>query len=332
MSRYLVTGATGFLGRHLVSALLSGGHDVVALCRKEPEDLPKTEKFAVKRGDILDAESIREAAAGCEGLFHCAGRVSRKPEDADALFRVHVEGTKITLDAARAAGISRVVVASTSGTIAVSKEAKVLDESAPSPQDVVARWPYYRSKLYAEKAALDRNGPGFSVVCVNPSLLLGPGDVLGSSTGDIVKFMERRVPMIPAGGLSFVDARDTAATMVAAMEKGRPGERYLLGAKNLTFEAFFAMLERISGIKAPTMKAPKSLMLAQAGAEIMERVAKRLKTEAPVDRVSAEMGQHFWYVDSKKAIRELGFTPRDATDTLADTITDLRARGVVWPE
>ena len=187
MSRYLVTGATGFLGRHLTAALLSGGHEVVLLCRK-PLGTPP-EGATVKLGDVLDRASVREAAAGCEGLFHCAGRVSRKPEDAEALFRIHVEGTKVTLDAARAAGVRRAVLASTSGTVAVSKEPKVLDETAPSPQEIVARWPYYRSKLYAERAAFDRNGPGFEVVSVNPSLLLGPGDVQGSSTGDVVKFL-----------------------------------------------------------------------------------------------------------------------------------------------
>ncbi|MDI1431734.1 NAD-dependent epimerase/dehydratase family protein [Polyangium sorediatum] len=332
MSRYLVTGATGFLGRHLVSVLLSGGHQVVALCRKEPAGFAGKEGFSVARGDVLDAESVKRAAEGCEGLFHCAGRVSRRPEDAEALFRVHVEGTKITLDAARAAGVRRVVLASTSGTIAVSREAKIIDETALAPQDVIARWPYYRSKLYAERAGLDRSGPGFEVVSVNPSLLLGPGDVLGSSTGDVVKFMEKRVPMIPSGGLSFVDARDAAATMVAAMEKGRAGEKYLLGAKNLTFEAFFGMLERVTGVKGPSVKAPKSLLLAQAGAEIMERIAKRMNTESPIDRVSAEMSQHYWYLDAKKATRELGFSPRDAIETLSDTVKDLRERGVVWPK
>ncbi len=332
MSRYLVTGATGFLGRHLVSLLLSGGHEVVALCRKEPAGFAGKEGFSVALGDVLDGESVQKSAANCEGLFHCAGRVSRRPEDAEALFRVHVEGTKITLDAARAAGVRRVVLASTSGTIAVSREPKVTDETALAPQDILARWPYYRSKLYAERAALDRNGPDFEVVSVNPSLLLGPGDVLGSSTGDIVKFMEKRVPMIPSGGLSFVDARDAAAALVSAMEKGRAGEKYLVGAKNLTFEVFFGMLERVSGVRGPSMKAPKSLLLAQAGASIMERIAKRMNTESPIDRVSAEMGQHYWYLDAKKATRELGFSPRDAIETLSDTVADLRARGVVWPK
>lgn len=329
MSRYLVTGATGFLGRHLIDVLLAGGHDVVALCRKQPRDLPAA--VTVELGDVLSADSVRKAVVGCEGVFHCAGKVSRRPEDADALFHVHVDGTKVVLDAARSAGVKRFVLASTSGTIAVSTEPKIIDETALAPQGIIARWPYYRSKLYAERAAFDQNGQGIEVVSVNPTLLLGPGDVLGSSTGDVVKFLEGRIPMIPAGGLSFVDARDAATATAAAMTKGRPGEKYLLGAKNLTFDVFFGMLQRVSGIDGPTLKAPKSLLLAQAGAEIMDRVSKRLKAESPLDRVSAEMAQHFWYLDASKAMREIDFSPRDAMDTLSDTVADLRARGVVWP-
>jgi dihydroflavonol-4-reductase len=207
----------------------------------------------------------------------------------------------------------------------------VIDETALAPQGLIARWPYYRSKLYAERAALEQNGKDIEVVSVNPTLLLGPGDVLGSSTGDVVNFLEERVPMVPAGGLSFVDVRDVAVAMAAAMTKGRPGEKYLLGAKNLTFDVFFGMLHRVSGIAGPSLKAPKSLLLAQAGADIMDRLSKRMKTETPLDRVSAEMAQHFWYLNAGKAMREIDFSPRDALETLGDTVADLRARGVVWP-
>jgi dihydroflavonol-4-reductase len=329
MSRYLVTGATGFLGRHLVDVLVAGGHEVVALCRKAPADLPQG--IVVEIGDVLSAEATAKAVTGCDGVFHCAGRVSRKPEDADVLFDVHVNGTKTVLGAAQKAGVKRFVLASTSGTIAVSTDSKVLDETAPVPRGTIARWPYYRSKLFAEYAALEQNGKGIEVVSVNPTLLLGPGDVLGSSTGDVVNFLNKKVMMIPAGGLSIVDARDAAAAMATAMTKGRPGEKYLLGAKNLTFDAFFGILSRVSGVDGPTMKAPKSLLLAQAGAEIMDRVAKRMKTENPLDRVTAEMAQHYWYLDASKAKKEIDFSPRDAVETLSDTVADLRARGVVWP-
>jgi dihydroflavonol-4-reductase len=348
MSRFLVTGATGFLGRHLTTQLRAIGHEVIALCRHPEEPALTREGVIVRAGDVLDAASVRAAAEGCEGLFHCAGKVSRRPEDAEELYRVHVEGTKITLDACRAAGVKRVILASTSGVVAVTREPapkwglgwssaerdkppEVRTEEAATPIDIISRWPYYRSKLYAEKAALDRNGPGFEVIAVNPTLLLGPGDERGSSTGDVVKFLEKKVPLIPAGGLSFVDVRDAAQAMVLAFDKGRPGQRYLVSAINLTIEAFFGRLERISGILGPRLKLPRSVALARAGAGLMERAAKHMPIEPPIDRISAEMAQHFWYVDATKARTELGWAPRDPSETLADTVQDLRQRGVVWP-
>lgn len=334
MSRYLVTGATGFLGGHLTASLRGRGHEVAALSRHsgKKEDALRAQGVTVHRGDVLDAGSVTAAAAGCDGLFHCAGKVSRRAEDAEELYRVHVEGTKITLDACRAAGVKRAVIASTSGVVAVSKDAReIRDEQAPTPMDIIGAWPYYRSKLYAERAALDRNQAGFEVISVNPTLLLGPGDLEGSSTGDVVQFLEQRVPMIPAGGLSFVDARDAAEAMILAMERGRAGERYLIGAVNLTVEAFLARLERVSGVPAPKVKLPGSVLLAGLGADLLGRAAKRLNTKLPIDRVTAEMGQHFWYLDAQKARSELGWTPRDPGETLADTVDDLRRRGVVWP-
>ncbi|MFO0759529.1 MAG: NAD-dependent epimerase/dehydratase family protein [Byssovorax sp.] len=331
MSRILVTGATGFLGAHLVPLLAERGHEVVALCRGEEPSLV-AQGVTVKQGDVLDQASVRAAAEGCTAVLHCAGKVSRRPEDAEELYRIHVDGTKRTLDACREAGVGRAVIASTSGVVAVTKDPKeIRDEKAPAPMDLIASWPYYRSKLFAEKAALDRSGPGFEVVSVNPTLLLGPGDVRGSSTTDVVHFLEKKLPFTPAGGLSFVDARDAALGMVLALEKGRAGERYLLSAINLTIEAFFARLSRISGVAAPRLKAPRSMLLARAGAELFESAKKHLQVDVPLDRISAEMAQCFWYVNAQKAKDELGWSPRDPGDTLADTVDDLRSRGVVWP-
>lgn len=330
-SKILVTGATGFLGRHLVSALRDRGASVVALCRKEEPSIAAL-GVEVRLGDVLDAASVRAAAEGCQTLYHCAGKVSRQPEDAEELYRVHVEGTKITLDAARLAGIERVVYASTSGVVAVSEDPKdVRSEKAPVPTDLIQRWPYYRSKLYAEKAALDRSGSSFEIVSVNPTLLLGPGDVHGSSTGDVLRFLEKKVPFVPAGGMSFVDARDAAEAMILAMASGRAGERYLISAQNLTIEAFFSRLSRISGVKAPSLRTPRSLLLARAGAELLGKIQKHVALDADLDRVSAEMAQCFWYVDASKAKNELGWSPRDPGDTLAETVADLRERGMVWP-
>lgn len=334
MSRYLVTGATGFLGTHLVEQLLAEAHDVVALCHR---DGPAASALAalgaeVRFGDVLDGAATRHAAQACHGVFHCAGRVSRRPEDADLLFRVHVEGTKTTLEACRQAGVARAVMASTSGVVAVSKSPDdIATERSPTPTAIIGAWPYYRAKLYAEQAALEQSRDGLEVVCVNPTLLLGPGDRAGSSTGDVVSFLEQAVPMTPAGGLSFVDVRDAASALALAMAKGRSGERYLVGAANMSVEAFFGRLERISGVPAPKLTMPKSVRFASLGAELVQRAAKALNRAPSVDRISAEMAQHFWYLDAARARTELGWVPRDPNDTLADTVADLYARGVVWP-
>ncbi|MBM4377169.1 MAG: NAD-dependent epimerase/dehydratase family protein [Deltaproteobacteria bacterium] len=330
--KWFVTGATGFLGRHLVATLRERGDEVVALCRKEDASLAAL-GVDVRRGDVLDAASVRAAATGCDGAYHVAGKVSRDIEDAPAMFEVHVEGTKVTLDALAEVGVDRVVYASTSGTVAVSSDPdEVRDEHAPAPTELVARWPYYRSKLYAEKAALERNREGFAVVVVNPSLLLGPGDLHGSSTEDVEKFLDRKIPFTPGGGIAFVDARDAARALLLAMEKGRAGERYLVNAANMSLASFFGRLERMTDVKAPPMRLPRtSATLAGVSADLMARAAKLVGATPPVDRISAEMSQFFWYCSAAKAERELGFVARDPNETLSDTVRDLRARGVVWP-
>jgi dihydroflavonol-4-reductase len=330
MSRYLVTGATGFLGSHLVRHLIERGHEVTALCRRAEPDLAAS-GVTVAIGDVLDLAAVKAAAEGSTGVFHCAGKVSRRAEDAELLYRTNVDGTKTVVAACRAAGVKRLVLASTSGTIAISKEPKVLDERAPAPLELIGKWPYYRTKLYAETAALEQNGADLEVVSVNPSLLLGPGDLHGSSTGDVESFLEGKVPVVPAGGLSFVDARDVAPAMLAAMERGRPGARYLLAAANMTVDAFLGRLARIANIPRPKLKAPKGMLLAKVGAGLFDRAKKVLPLPGEIDAVSAEMGQVFWYADSKRAADELGFAPRDPNETLADTVADLYERGVVWP-
>lgn len=338
MTTVLVTGATGFLGIHLTDALLGRGLSVVALCRDDAPTRARKAELEQKGvrivwGDVTDHAAVLGAASGAEGIFHCAGRVSRDPKDAAALHHIHVHGTQIALDAAKEAGVRRAVVASTSGVVCVTKDPdEVRSEKAPAPMDLIARWPYYRTKLFAEQAAFERNVPGFEVVCVNPALLLGPGDVAGSSTGDVADFLEGRLPVVPPGGISFVDARDAAEALVLAFESGRAGQRYLVGSANLTMQAFCDKLERISGVRGPSVRVPlRSAALARAGAALVDRARERLRNLPKLDPVSAEMATYFWYVDSEKARAELGWAPRDAVETLSDTVADLRARGVVWP-
>ncbi len=335
VARYLVTGATGFLGSHLLELLRGQGHDVVALCRGG-DDAGLARLGAgveIAAGDVLDRDSVLRAARDCTGVFHCAGKVSRKPEDAEALQRLHVVGTRLTLEACREAGVRRAVIASTSGTVAVSTDPDHLGtERDEAPIGLISRWPYYRSKLFAERAALELAAPGFDVVSVNPTLLLGPGDLRGSSTEDVRLFLEKKIPMVPPGGLSFVDVRDAATGLALAMDKGLSGERYLLAACNLTVRELFARLARLSGVAAPVLPMPRMPELARAGAEIVERLARRFGLAPSIDPVSIEMAHHFWYVDASHAEQALGWTSRDPLETLADTIRDLRTRGVVWPE
>jgi dihydroflavonol-4-reductase len=334
MARVLVTGATGFLGAHLVANLLERGDTVVALCRGAgPEVAVKGRTAEIASGDVLDADSVKRAAVGCDGVYHCAGKVSRDTRDAEELHLLHVEGTKRTLDACKAAGVRRAVIASSSGTVAVSAdEDNVATEKDDAPVGILNRWPYYRSKLFAEQVALERNVPGFAVVSVNPTLLLGPGDLRGSSTEDVRLFLERSIPAVPPGGISYVDVRDAAEGMVLAMERGTPGARYLLGASNLTIREFFARLERISGVKAPLLPLPRAPELSKMGTDLADKLLGRFGLALPVDPVSFDMAQFYWYLDASLAEAELGWFPRDAVETLADTVRDLQERGVVWPE
>jgi len=208
----------------------------------------------------------------------------------------------------------------------------MLENDDDHPIAVVARWPYYLSKIYQEKVALRiHRESGLPVVVLNPSLLLGPGDDRLSSTDVVLKLMERRVPAMPGGGLSFVDARDAAAAFAAALEKGRPGERYLLGGANMTFATFFKRLERISGVDAPRVKLPSKVN--EAGARLLERWHAWRGSETPLDPSSTEMGERWWYCDSTKAERELGFAPRDPQETLVDTVRWLEehVRRRKWP-
>lgn len=342
MSRYLVTGATGFLGRHLVRTLVENGHTVSALVRKQSADFAEHgERVTQALGDVLDRASLEKALARCEGVFHCAGKVSRKPEDAEALYKLHVDGTKNVVAACVAHGVRRIVVASTSGTIAVSDDPdRIATEDDDTPIGLLNRWPYYRSKLFAERAALeahgtplnDGSGGTLEVVCVNPTLLLGPGDVNGSSTEDVRLFLERKIPAIPPGGLSYVDARDAAKAMLLAMERGISGRRYLVGACNLTIKEFFARLERVSGVKGPIVPMPRQAReIARTGAEMLERFSSRLGIPVAVDPISIDMAHFYWYLDASLAENELGWEPRDPVETLVDTIRDLEERGVVWP-
>jgi dihydroflavonol-4-reductase len=320
----LITGGTGFLGAHLVRQLVANGlKDLRVMATSIPDWLVDlgVEPF---EGSITKSEDVKRAVDGIKEIYHLAGKVSRERDDARDMYAVHVEGTRLLCDAALEGGVKTIVMASTSGTIAVTEKGDLIpDETFPQPLDIISRWPYYASKAYQEMAALERfNGKGLRLAIMNPSLLLGPNDERLSSSKIVLDFMARKISAVPTGGLSFVDVRDAAEAFQTAMKKGRHGERYLMGAANWTFSKFFGRLERLTKISAPKIALPSKLMV--TGSQLVDAFFKQWNFASPVEPGAIEMAQHFWYVNCNKAARELGFRPRDPGETLHDTVTYLK--------
>ena len=326
MKSILVTGATGFLGQHLVKPLRSSEDTgrLRVLCRgHSPWD--HDARIEVVHGDIAARDDVVRAAEGVNEIYHLAGIVSRNPKDRALLYRTHIEGTRNVCDAARKHGAARIVVVSSSGTIAVSGEPLAHDEKSGYKHQLVAEWPYYLSKIFAEKLALSYfHHHKLPIVVVNPSLLLGPGDDRRSSTGDIALFLDGQIIAIPLGGLNFVDVRDAAAGLIAAMRSGRVGERYLLGGPNWTFRQLIENVSRISGVRAPKLR--PSLRVALASARVLRKLFPLIGKSFELDDASIKMSSLFWYCDSSKARSELDFKTRDPMETLKDTVDDLRGR------
>jgi len=319
--RILVTGGTGFLGGALVPLLAEAGH-ALRLLGRSPAPEAAALGAEVVQAPLQDRAALRRALAGVEVVYHLAGQVSFDPGDPAAMYDLHVQCTRVLLEESRAAGVRRLLLASSSGTIGISRQERVHTEEDEVPLAVVARWPYYLSKIFQERTALrfPRDG-GPEVVVLNPSLLLGPGDLRLSSTDVVWKFLERRIPALPSGGLSFVDVRDAAAAFAAALDRGRSGERYLLGGANMTFADFFGRLSRLSGVAAPALRLPTRANL--AGAWLLSRFHAWRESEPPISPEEVAMGEHWFFIDSQKAARELSFQPRDPRETLRETVAFL---------
>lgn len=321
--KILITGGTGFLGAHLVRQFLeSGVKNLRVMASSVPEWMTDAgvEPFA---GSVTKKEDVANATKNCEAIYHLAGKVSFAYDGAAQMNRIHVEGTRLLCEAAKENKVKNFILASSSGTSAITDDGTIVDETYPQPVEILSKWAYYASKYYQEKTALRAfQDKGERLVILNPSLLLGSGDDRLSSTKIVLDFMAKKLPITPTGGVNFVDARDAAAAFLNALDKGRHGERYLLGAVNWSVQEFFGRLERLSGVSAPVFSVPKSV--AVFGSNLISNLYKTFDKPAPFEASEVEMGEYFWYFDSSKAEEELDFTTRDPQETLQDTIKYLR--------
>jgi dihydroflavonol-4-reductase len=326
MRRSLVTGGTGFVGANLVRELLADGDRVRVLARAGG-DRRALEGCDVEivEGDLLDADSVRRAVAGMERVYHVAADYRLWCPDPSALFRANVDGTRHVLDAARAAGAARIVYTSTVGALGIPKDGRPGDETTPvSLADMVG--PYKASKFVAEEVAREFAARGAPVVIVNPSAPVGPWDVKPTPTGQmIVDFLRGKMVASLDTGLNIAHVRDVARGHILAAERGRIGERYVLGHANLSLLEIFRALARLTGLPAPRFRVPYALAwLAAAG---MEGVARLTGGAPAVPLTAVRMARKRMFFSADKAVRELGLSQTPAERALGDAVQWFLAHG-----
>jgi dihydroflavonol-4-reductase len=322
----LVTGATGFVGSAVARALLARGHPVRVLARPN-SDRRNLAGLAVEiaEGAMEDPRSLARAVAGCRYVYHVAADYRIWVPDPAPMFRANVDGTRDLLTAALEAGAERVVYTSSVATLGLVAGGSA-DEETPSRLDDMIG-PYKRSKFAAEEVArgLARER-GLSVVIVNPSTPVGPGDIKPTPTGRlIVEAARGQMPAFVDTGLNIVHVDDVAEGHLAAAEKGRIGERYILGGENLALAEILAGVAQAVGRRPPWLRVPHSVLFPVAiGAELAARVTGR---DPFVTLDGVRMSRKKMYFSSEKASRELGYTPRPAREAIADAVSWFGANG-----
>lgn len=337
----LVTGATGFLGSHVARALIEEGAELRLLVRLN-SDLRNIADLNAERviGDLRDSASIEKAIGGCETVFHVAADYRLWVRDPERMYRSNVEGTRTLLASARRQGIRRVVYTSSVATMGFAENGHsrekpgeesasgLTDEDSPvSLRDMIGH--YKRSKFMAEQIAVEAARSGQDVVIVNPTTPIGERDVKPTPTGRIVlDFLKRKFPAYVETGLNLVDATECAHGHIQALEKGRSGERYILGGENLTLKQILDRLAAITGLKSPTVKLP--YVFAFATGVVDEMVTGRLMRREPRATIDAvRMGRKMMFVSSAKAERDLGWRILPVDGALRRSVEWFRANGYV---
>src|SRR5438105_8009300 len=330
--RCFVTGASGFIGANLIHELLTRGHPVKALLRSE-SDLRGLQgaDFEAINGDLSNREKLVAAMRGCEWCFHVAASYHLCLRDYAPMYVANVEGTRNVIEAALAAGCSRIVHTSTAGCIGLPKEVNGIvtptDETTPVSEAQMSNH-YKLSKWRAEVVARELAAKGAPVVIVNPSAPVGPRDVKPTPTGRIiVDFLDRKMPAYLDTGLNWVHVRDVAIGHILAAEKGRVGERYILGNAqgNLTMKEAFAILQEITRVPAPRMRIPYSV--AMTAAHVSEAIARLTGRPPKAPLAGVRMAKHKMWFSPGKAIRELGLPQTPPKQALMDAVEWFRANG-----
>ncbi len=322
----LVTGGNGFVGCHVVRALLARGDRVRVLVRNG-SDLRALNGLDWERaiGDVRDADSVERAARGCDEIYHVAADYRLWVLDEAPMYAANVEGAKNVLAAARRAGVARLVHTSTVGALGIPKHGPGREDTPVALADMVG--PYKRSKFLAEQAALAAARDGAPVVIVNPSTPVGAHDYKPTPTGRIiVDFLNHRMPAYVDTGLNLVDVEDVAAGHLLAAERGKAGEKYILGGEDLALAEFFARLAALSGLPAPKVKIPYAVAYGFAlGAEAIARAVTKRPPRASLTEV--RMARKKMFFDSGKARVELGYAPRPIEGALRRAIAFFRESG-----
>ncbi|MCC6367771.1 MAG: NAD-dependent epimerase/dehydratase family protein [Bryobacterales bacterium] len=325
VKRVLVTGATGFLGWHIAHQLLERGERVRVLAR-DPRRVVELEGVETMAGDLRDADSVARAMEGCSVVYHAAADYRLWARHGEELYQSNVDGTRNILRAAREAGVERLVYTSTVGCIGIPSGG-IGDEAVPVALESMTG-AYKRSKFLAEQTALSFAGEGFPVVIVNPTAPVGDHDRKPTPTGKIiVDFLRGKMPAYIDTGLNLVDAGDTAKGHLLAAEKGKPGERYILGCENLTLKEILERLGRLAGVPAPRIQVPYAVAYATGICSTAWAMLTGSEPRAPLDGV--RMARKKMFVSWEKARRELGFAPGPVDRALERAIQWFRANGYI---
>ena len=324
----LVTGGTGFVGAHLVRALLARGRAVRCLVRRgSRRDNLEGLDVEIAFGDVRDRVSLARALGGVATLYHCAADYRLWAKDPEELNSVNVAGTQNVFAAAAEAGVAKVVYTSSVGALGLNADGSPANETTPvTREEVVGR--YKKSKYDAERAAEAWAGRGLPLVIVNPSTPVGELDVKPTPTGQmILDFVNGRLPAYVDTGLNVVDVRDVAQGHLLAAERGRIGEKYILGNRNMTLKEILDTLSRLTGLPAPTVRLPHAVPLAVAAASTF--LANLTGRPPRVSLESVRMSMHRMFFDAGKAVSELGFPQSPVEEALLRAVSWFREKGYV---